>query len=296
MEASPLVSIGLPLALFIIMIGIGMTLTPRDFRQVAVYPRGMVVGTIAQILIMPLVAFAIATLLQLPPALAVGLVIIAACPGGTTSNLFVLLGRGHIALSIVLTVLASLITVATLPFFTNLALDWYTSGDDRISLPVGRTVMTLLLVVLLPVAVGMIFRSKAPVLATKVESIVSVFGALVLAVLVVGIALGVEDLGALLAKAGPAAILLNLAGILIGLAAGRLFSLSPRESLAVAVELGIKNGTIGLMVTITLLGSEDMSVPAAVYGVMMFFFGFALVAYGRKVIPATGYKGAGKGA
>src|SRR5690554_711911 len=103
-----MISAGLPIALFIIMIGIGMTLTLRDFRQVAVYPRGLVIGTVAQILLMPAVAFALAYLFGVSPAIAVGLVIIAACPGGTTSNLFVLLARGNIALSIVLTVSASL--------------------------------------------------------------------------------------------------------------------------------------------------------------------------------------------
>ncbi len=125
MESSPLISAGLPIALFIIMIGIGMTLTLRDFRQVAVYPKGMIVGTFAQILLMPVVAFGLAWLFGVSPAIAVGLVIIAACPGGTTSNLFVLLARGNIALSIVLTVSASLITILTLPLFTNMALQHF---------------------------------------------------------------------------------------------------------------------------------------------------------------------------
>lgn len=115
-------------------------------------PRSVVVGTFAQILLMPLVAFAIAPLLGLAPALAVGLVIIAACPGGTTSNLFVLLARGHIALSILLTVSASLITIITLPFFTNYALQMYFGEAANISLPVGKTIAMLVVIVLLPVA------------------------------------------------------------------------------------------------------------------------------------------------
>ncbi len=288
MESSPLISAGLPVALFIIMIGIGMTLTLRDFRLVAVYPKGLIIGTFAQILLMPLIAFALASMLGLSPAIAVGLVIIAACPGGTTSNLFVLLSRGNIALSIVLTVSASLITILTLPLFTNLALQHYVGESEAINLPVGRTVGMLIGIVLFPVAIGMIVRSRAPHLAQRAESVVSLFGGIVLAALVVGLMWGAKgQLGSLLAQAGPATILLNLAGVSVGLLAGRAAGLSQRESMAVAVELGIKNSTIALLVTLTLLESSTMSIPAAVYGVLMFPIGFLLAAYGRKVIPAT---------
>lgn len=288
MESSPLISAGLPVALFIIMIGIGMTLTVRDFRQVAVYPKGMIVGTVAQILIMPLVAFLLATLLSVPPAIAVGLVIIAACPGGTTSNLFVLLARGNIALSIVLTVSASLITILTLPLFTNLALAHYVGTEEDIVLPVWKTVGMLIGIVLFPVAIGMVVRTRKPEVARKAESIVSIFGGIVLAVLIVALVYGVRDqIWELLKQAGPATILLNLAGIGLGLAAGRMAGLTQRESLAVAVELGVKNGTIALMVTLTLLESSAMSIPAAVYGVLMFPIGFVLAMYGRSIIPIS---------
>ncbi|GBO87927.1 bile acid:sodium symporter family protein [Marinobacter salsuginis] len=288
MESSPLISAGLPIALFIIMIGIGMTLTIRDFRQVAVYPKGMIVGTVAQILVMPLIAFMLATLLAVPPAIAVGLVIIAACPGGTTSNLFVLLSRGNIALSIVLTVSASLITILTLPLFTNIALQHYMGTEEDIVLPVWKTIGMLVGIVLFPVAVGMVVRTRKPEVARKAESIVSIFGGIVLAVLIVALVYGVRDqIWELLKQAGPATILLNVAGIGLGLAAGRVAGLTQRESLAVAVELGVKNGTIALMVTLTLLESSAMSIPAAVYGVLMFPIGFVLAMYGRSIIPIS---------
>ncbi|WP_100638325.1 bile acid:sodium symporter family protein [Marinobacter salexigens] len=288
MESSPLISAGLPIALFIIMIGIGMTLNIRDFRQVAVYPKGMIIGTLAQIVLMPLVAFALASLLAVPPAIAVGLVIIAACPGGTTSNLFVLLARGNIALSIVLTVSASLITILTLPLFTNLALKFYMGTEHDIVLPVWKTIAMLTGIVLFPVAIGMQVRSRKPEVAHKAESIVSVFGGIVLAILIAVIVYGVRDeIWDLLKQAGPATILLNVVGIFMGLLAGRAARLTQRESLAVAVELGVKNGTIGLMVTLTILESSAMSIPAAVYGVLMFPIGFLLAMYGRRNIPAA---------
>lgn len=287
MESSPLISVGLPISLFIIMVGIGMTLTLRDFRQVTVNPKGMIVGTVAQILMMPMLAFAIASLLGLAPALAVGLVIIAACPGGTTSNLFVLLSRGNIALSILLTVSASLITILTLPFFTNYALEMYLGETSNISLPVGKTIAMLVVIVLLPVSIGMVVRTRAPAMAQKAEGIVSIFGGIVLLLLIVALLWGSrERIGELLVQAGPAAFLLNAGGVGLGLLVSRFTGLSQRESLAVAVELGIKNGTIALMVTLTLLESSEISIPAVVYSVLMYGIGFLLVSYGRRYVPA----------
>ncbi|MBZ2169103.1 bile acid:sodium symporter family protein [Marinobacter sp. F4216] len=287
MESSPLISIGLPVSLFIIMVGIGLTLTLRDFGQVTRNPKSILVGTAAQILVMPLTAFAIAQVLGLAPALAVGLVIIAACPGGTTSNLFALLARANIALSILLTVSASLITILTLPLFTNFALQTYMGEGADITLPAGKTIAMLVVIVLLPVALGMIIRTRAPQAAQKAESIVSIFGGVVLLALIVVILWGArERLPTLISEAGPAAFLLNLAGLIVGLGLSRLAGLSQRESLAVAIELGIKNGTIALMVTLTLLESSDMSVPAVIYSIMMYGFGAVLIGLGRKLVSA----------
>ncbi|GAA5443380.1 pantothenate precursors transporter PanS [Microbulbifer sp. NBRC 101763] len=292
MESGPMISIGLPIALFIIMVGIGMTLTAKDFHQVTVKPAGLVVGTITQILLMPIVAFALCWLLSLPPAIAVGLVIIAACPGGTTSNLFTLLARGNVALSIVLTVSASLITTLSLPFFTNYALRTYFGAEQEIVLPFAKTVVMLSVIVLLPVVIGMLVRAWNPHLASRAEGIVSIFGALVLLILVVGLVWGMRDrIDELATQAGPSVVLLNILGVLLGLMASRLCGLPSREGLAVATELGIKNGTIGLMVTLTLLHSSEMSVPSAVYGVLMFPSGMLLALYGRK--KAREMEGAG---
>ncbi len=288
-----MISIGLPISLFIIMIGIGMTLTARDFQRVTVKPAGLIIGTIAQILVMPLVALALCWALGLPPAIAVGLVIIAACPGGTTSNLFTLLARGNVALSIVLTVFASLITIMSLPLFTNYALQTYFGTQQEIVLPFGKTVAMLSAIVLLPVVIGMAVRAWRPQLASRAEGVVSIFGGLVLAVLVISLVWGIRDrIGELMVQAGPSALLLNLLGVALGLLVSRATGLPQREALAVAMELGIKNGTLGLMVTLTLLHSSEMSIPSAIYGVLMFPLGFLLAAYGRRVIPV----GKGEGA
>lgn len=289
MEQGPLIQIGLPIALFIIMLGMGLTLALRDFRNVVVYPRATIMGAIAQILLLPLVAVVIVWLLALPGPIAVGLVIIAACPGGTTSNLFTFLARGNVALSIVLTVLASLITILTLPLFTNLAMRAYMDTSEQISLPVLRTIATLVVIILIPVSLGMWIRVIAPGLARRCEGFVSLFGMLVLAALIVAIVLQVRDeFWTLLQSAGLAAAALNISGIALGMAGGRIAGLPPKDALTVAIELGIKNGTLGLLVTLTLLNSSEMSVPSAVYSLIMFLFGLGLIAFGRMSRRAQG--------
>jgi len=291
-DSSPLIDIGLPVALFIIMVGMGLTLGLRDFRDVFVYPKASTFGTVAQIVGMPALAFGVAWLLGLEPALAVGLVVIAACPGGTTSNIFTYFGRGNVALSIVLTVVASLITVATLPVIINAALQFFPlapsleSAAQTLTLPVGRTVTTLLVIVILPVALGMVFRRWRPILAAKLERAVGVFGLVVLAVLIVLILsrLGGDALP-MFRDAGLAVVLLNVFGIALGLSFGRLMGIPLRDAVACAMELGIKNGTLGLLITLTLLDSPAMAVPSAVYGMLMFGFGTLLILWSRRRLP-----------
>lgn len=285
MEQNPLIELGLPVALAIIMAGMGMTLTVENFRRVIVYPRAMVVGTVAQILLIPLLAFGLVELFDLSPAIAVGLIIIAACPGGTTSNVFTFLAKGNLALSITLTVLASLITIMTIPLFTNLALDLYTQVDvsEPLRLPVVRTIITLSLIIIIPVALGMFIRSRKQALAERAERYVSLFGLLVLAALIVVIVYQTRDqILALLAQAGPSTLALNIGGIALGFLSGYLSGISREDALTIAVEVGIKNGTIGLLVTLTLLESAEMAIPSAVYGVLMFALGGLLVVYGRR--------------
>jgi bile acid:Na+ symporter, BASS family len=283
-EQSPLIEIGLPIALFIIMVGIGLALTFGDFGREWRHPKGMVVGSLAQLLIMPVLGFGVAALLALPPAIAVGLVIAASCPGGTTSNLVAYLARANVALSIVLTVVASVATIASLPLFVNLALRWQPAASDvAVRVPVGRTILLLVAIVLVPVAIGMTVRRQAPHRAAALERAVSMFGGIILVLLIIGIAYSVRDeFWQLLAASGPAAILLNVGGLAVGYAAGAAAGLSPSDRVTLAVELGVKNTTLGILIAVTVIGSESMAVPPAVYGLLMYASAFAVVTYGRR--------------
>lgn len=284
MESNPLVEIGLPVALFIIMTGIGLSLTTAQFARERRAPRGAIVGTVAQLLLMPALGFAVAALLRLPPAIAVGIVIVAASPGGATSNLVAYLARANVALSIVLTVVASVATIVTLPLAANLALRWQADTAEAIvRVPVLRTVGLLVAIVLVPVSIGMAVRRRAPERAQALERAVSAFGGAVLALLIVGIAIAVRtQIWDLLRQSGPAAILLNLGGLAIGWGMARLARLDPRDRLTCAIELGIKNTTLGILIAVNVIGSEAMGFPSAVYGLLMYVSAAVIVARRRR--------------
>jgi bile acid:Na+ symporter, BASS family len=293
-ESTPLTEIGLPVALAIIMVGIGLTLTVGDFRRELATPKGLVVGSLGQLLLLPALGFVIVAVLDLEPAIAVGLIIAAACPGGTTSNLICFLSRANVALSIVLTVVASIVTIVSLPLYTDLALDLQSGVSptgDGVEVPVLRTVLTLVGVVLVPVLIGMAVRARAAHRAAAAEKAVSAFGAVVLAALIVGIALSVDDLVGLLAQAGPAVLLLNLGGIGIGALIGGFAGLTWPDRLTLAIELGVKNSTLGILLG-GLLGDLTWAVPSAVYGLVMYLSAAVLVVVGRRIdrthVPTAG--------
>lgn len=282
MQESALITIGLPISLFLIMVGMGLTLSLKDFKGAALAPWPLTFGTLAQVALLPILAYGLALLLDLTPAMTIGLVLIAACPGGTTSNLFAFLGRGDVALSILLTVIASLVTIITLPFFVSYAMAQTLDASTMIELPVLRTIATLVVIVLLPVMVGMALRVKFPNFATKAEKGMSAFGFIVLMAVIIAIAVDAgSEIIPMLKQAGLAAALLNIIGIIIGLVGGRLVGLNRVQAFTVAVELGIKNGALGVTVALTLLESTEMSVAAAVYSVFMFGFGLLMIGYGR---------------
>lgn len=282
---NPLVELGLPIALAIIMVGIGLTLTTADFARERGAPRAAVVGSVAQLLGPPAAAFLIAWALSLPPAITVGLVVAAACPGGSTSNLIAYLGRANVALSIVLTVISSIAIVLTLPFWANLALEWQPiTSDVDVHVPLADTAGMLFGIVLVPVGVGMLVRSRKPELAARLERFVGVIGAVVLVALIVAISVAVRDqIVDLLVASGPSTLLLSLVGVGLAAVLGTVSGLSVEDRLTLGIELAVKNSTIGLLIALTVIGSEAVSFTTAVYGVVMYLPALGLVVVGRRL-------------
>lgn len=289
MQDSPVIAIGLPAALAVIMVGIGLSLTLADFREQARTPRATIIGTLGQVLLVPAIGIAVALVMDLPPIMAPGLVLVAACPGGSTSNLVTYLARGNVALSIILTVVASLVIIVTLPGWLDVAGRILPGATElTVSVPLGQTFGLLIGIILIPVAIGMVIRAKKPELAAKLERGMSAFGVLVLllAISAVAVDLGGEIIDMTIAT-GPAVLVFNIAVILVGGALAWIARVDRSSQLALAVEYGIKNSTLGLVIALTVVRDEEFAVPAAVYSIVMYVTAIAVIAIGRRMIATS---------
>ncbi|KAA0916978.1 bile acid:sodium symporter family protein [Dietzia sp. ANT_WB102] len=286
MDQSPLIDIGLPVALAIIMVGIGLSLTKEDFAVQARSPRASVVGLVGQLVLVPLVGVGVAVAFDLAPLLALGVVLVAASPGGATSNLITYLARGNVALSIILTAIASVAVIFTLPLWFDLGARIIPGADAfEVSVPLAQTFGLLLGVILIPVVVGMVLRARKPALSDRIERFVGVVGLVVLVLLIIGVALGERDrIVDLIVSVGPAVVALNVAVIVVGGLLAWICRLGRAEQIAIAAEFGVKNTTLSLLIAFTVIGSEEVGLAAAVYSIVMYITTFALVYGGRRLM------------
>ncbi len=276
---SALTTIGLPVALAVIMFGLGLSLTIEDFRRIGQRPKPVAIALAAQLLLLPLVCFGLVTAFDLDPILAVGMMLLAASPGGTTANLFSHLFRGDVALNVTLTAVNSVIAVVTLPVVVNLSIAHFdpAEGGD-VGLQLTKTAQVFA-IVLVPVAIGMLVRRSSPGFADSADKPVRIASAVVLALVIGGALLAErENLADYLADIGLPATLFCALSLTLGYVLPRLAGVDERQSLSSAFEVGIHNSTLAIAVAISVLDSETLAVPAAVYGVLM--FPLALVAGG----------------
>lgn len=268
---SALTTIALPLALGIIMFGLGLSLTVDDFRRVAKAPRAVAVALGCQLILLPLVCFGLVKVLDLDPYLAVGMMLLAASPGGTTANLFSHLFRGDVALNVSLTAVNSIIALFTLPLITNLAIDHY-DLDDEVSLPFSEVVQVFA-IVLIPVAIGMLVRSRNLGFADRMERPVRTASAVILAALVLAILVDeAENVGDYLVDVGLAAALFCAISLVTGYVVPRALGVTEGQAIASSMEIGVHNATLAIYVAVDILDNTEMSVPAAVYSLIMFAF------------------------
>jgi BASS family bile acid:Na+ symporter len=206
---SALTEIGLPIALAIIMFGLGLDLTLADFRRVGKHPKAVAIALACQLVLLPAVCFGLVVLFDLPAFLGIGMLLLAASPGGTTANLFSHLFRGDVALNISLTAINSVIAIGTLPLITNLAIDYFDKSES-VSMPLDEVVKVFVLI-LVPTGLGMLVRAKKASFAAAMDKPVRVASAIILAVLVLGILLGEKDrVGDYLADVGIVAAMKNI--------------------------------------------------------------------------------------
>ena len=271
MQSSLLTTLFRPLALGILMLGLGLGLTTEDFRRIARYPRAVVTGLVLQILVLPWVAFALALAFNLPPALAVGLMLLAASPGGATANIYSHLARGDVALNITLTAINSVLALATLPLILNLSLEYFMGAGQYVP-PPFRKVVEVAVIILFPVLIGMLIRARAPGFAARMEKPLRLFAVLVLVLLIVLTFVQAWDsLLTWLAAVGLACLLFNLASMGVGYGAPLALKLPRKQAIAIAMEIGIHNGTLAIYIALNVMDNATMSIPAAVYSLLMFF-------------------------
>lgn len=268
----------LGLALAIIMLGMGLSLTINDFKEIFKKPAPIFGGLILQLIILPLIAFGLAKTLDIPDFIAVGLIILAACPGGPTSNLIAHLAKGDTALSVSLTALSSFITILTIPFIINIGLDYFMGAEAAIKLDVVDTIKKILIVSVVPVILGMVIRNYAPKIAARSEKVVKIASAIILAVLILGIVIKEkENMAEYFAKAGFAALLLNVISMAAGFFGAMIMKLNHRQATSIAIETGIQNGTMAITIAIGILKQTELSIAPAVYSLVMFFTAGAFI-------------------
>lgn len=278
-----------PCGLALIMFSMGLTLAVRDFASILSGGRAVVAGFAIHLLVLPLLGLGIGILFRLPPELALGLFIVSICPAGTTSNALTFVGRGNVALAVVLTVLTSIVTVFTIPLLLRWAVPWFLAGSDaRVPpLDVLTSMAQLARITLLPIAAGMIVRRLAPDAAAGIARRLRPTALIVLvAVIGFSVAVSFEMVIANLLAATPAIYALNVSATAVGLLAGRALSLGARDRMTLAIETGVQNATLALFLTLTVLGSLSMAVTQNIYGVVMLLNATLLIRWFRTRVVA----------
>lgn len=273
----------LAIALIIIMLGMGLSLTLNDFRRVVYHPKAIVIGLINQLIFLPLIGLGIAIMFALPPEIAIGIMILAACPGGPTSNLISYMANADLALSVSLTALSSLITIITIPFIINFALTYFIDQGQLITLNVLDTIIQIFVIVVIPICIGMAIRRFRPSFAARMGKPVRIASGVVLALIIIGIMVKERaNFVSYFEQAGIATLFLNIATMLIGYGSAKMFQLQTNQARSIAIESGIQNGTLAITIAIVLLNNTTYAIAPAVYSILMFLTGGAMIYFGMR--------------
>lgn len=287
---SGIITILLPLALAIIMIGLGLELTPKDFARVTRHPKAVLLALFCQLVLLVGIAFLLCKILALPPVLAVGLMLLAASPGGSTANLFSYLFKGDIALNITLTAINSVIAAVSLPLIVNLSIQHFMNDGQQITLQFSK-ILQVFSIIIIPVCIGMLIRHFTPKFTEKMNRPLRIFAVVFLVLIIIGaIAKERHQIMEYLTQVGLATVIFCLCSLLIGYFVPRLAGISSTQARACAFEIGIHNSTLAMTIALTVMASSTAAMPAAVYSLFMYFFaaifGFLLNRF-APVQPAT---------
>ena len=267
-------------SLFIIMMGMGLSLTKADFRRVLQYPKAVLLGFLNQIVLLPLIAFGLIQLFDVSNEIAIGVMILSACPGGPTSNLVTHLAKGDTALSVTLTAVNSIVTILTIPIIVNFALGEFSSGEEVTS-PVGAIVGSLIVIIAIPLIIGMTIKNKKPQVAKKMDKPVRVVSTAIIFLVIVGIVIKESaQLVERISESFAIVITLNVLTMLVGFITAKMVKLKFKEALTICLESGNQNGTLAIQVSSLI--NITLGFPAAVYSLFMYFTAAVPIVIGVK--------------
>ena len=277
----------LPTLLFLIMFGMGMTLTLEDFKRITKSPSEVLIGLTSQVIVLPIIAFLISISLGLNPTQSVGLILLACCPGGATSNLFSHLAKADTALSITLTAFSSIITVFTVPFIINASLFFFFETGSEFSLPVLRTIVNIFKLTALPTVLGMFLKNKFPEFCKRSEPVIKWFSIIFIIIALAAMLKLVsekEPILVALKAVGFAVILLNIISMISGYQFGRMFKMDEKRKITIGIETGIQNGVLGITIATApnLLDNALFAIPSGVYGLVMCISGIFVINFSKK--------------
>ena len=277
-------------ALALIMFGLGLSLTLGDFRRLLGPPKAVVVALALQALVLPAICYGLIVLFGVPPIYAVGLMLLAASPGGVSANLFSHLFGGNVAMNISLTAINTLLSIVSLPLIANFAIDTFSKSGQVVPMQTGK-VIEVIGIVLIPVAVGMLVKRRAPGFAARMDKPMKRFSMLVLALLaIIAFAKEWSALTSSFATIGLAVIAFNILSLGLGYYVPRLLGMDKANAVAIGYEIGIHNSTLAIFVAVSVLGDFQLMVPAAIYSISMYVFAtaFGMLVLGKpKAAPAA---------
>ena len=273
----------IPVGLWIVMLGLGLALTPGDIKNIFVMPKAVSVGLMGQLILLPILAFSLSVLLAPTPAIAIGAIVLAACPGGVTSNAYTFASRGDVALSVTLTAVTSFITVFSVPFVTFLALDYFLEAGTAPQLPIGQLMWLLAKLTVIPVAIGMVVRhiwsDKAKQIIEALRTATFLF---LLVLIITGSVLAIDVMKQYFFQTAAVALSLNILSMAMGFGLGRVFGLTIPQRVSITYEVGVQNITLASLVVLTVLHNEDYFVVAVVYAAIMKVTALGFMYFARK--------------
>ncbi|KZS39824.1 bile acid:sodium symporter [Aquimarina aggregata] len=270
-------------SLMIIMFGMGLSLTVNDFKRIVKSPKAIAIGLVNQLLFLPIIGYVLVSVLDLEPEIAIGIMILAACPGGATSNVIAHLAKGDTALSVSLTAISSVITIITIPFIVQFALEEFLGEAEKVVLNVPQMITQLLFIVIVPVFIGMFIRAKAENFAVKMGKPVRI--ASVVLLVFITTALFVKESHNIIPyfkQAGLPTILLNVLSMVLGYTTAYVLKLRKPQAISIAVESGVQNSALAITIAVVTLQNTSFGIAGAIYTLVMYLAGFAIILFGRK--------------